>query len=282
MGARGARRGDHVVPSDADAGDARAARLPARPRDRDHRRRRARLRRTRRGAAGRAARAAARDGHVRAGPAASLVRLHMDPEGGAPVASDSAMLGRLPRRGGRRLPGRGRARHGHPAADGGAAAAGWRPGSPARGRRSAQPPGRGVRDVRRRPGHGRRSPAPQGTRRRPGSGRRWRRSRTVVSTSTSPRTPSTSPPPTPSGPGASSPGSAARSTPTDCSWPTTRCRGCTSRAGPPPESADLRPPSAPGGRRSRTARRAPSAPRRPATRPACRPGRRGGRPAGVR
>jgi FAD/FMN-containing dehydrogenase len=29
-------------------------------------------------------------------PAASLVRLHMDPEGGAPVASDSAMLGGFP------------------------------------------------------------------------------------------------------------------------------------------------------------------------------------------
>ena len=31
-------------------------------------------------------------------PAQSLVRLHMDPEGGAPVASDTAMLGVLPRR----------------------------------------------------------------------------------------------------------------------------------------------------------------------------------------
>ena len=92
-----AGRGHHVVPGDADAGDARAARLPARPRDRDHRRRRARLRRAR-GAScwPGCARCGPRWTPSGASPAASLVRLHMDPEGGAPVASDSAMLGGFP------------------------------------------------------------------------------------------------------------------------------------------------------------------------------------------
>ena len=85
-------------------------------------------------------------------PAKSLVRLHMDPEGGAPVVSDSAMLGSLPGDRRRRVPRRGRARRAHLAADGRAPPArrGARP--PARGWRRAHAPRRTVRRLRRRHG----------------------------------------------------------------------------------------------------------------------------------
>ena len=79
--------------------DARAARLPARPPAVRHRRRRAR---TPTSAApellaGLRALRPEIDTFARV-PAKSLVRLHMDPEGGAPVVSDSAMLGVAARR----------------------------------------------------------------------------------------------------------------------------------------------------------------------------------------
>ena len=76
-------------------------------------------------------------------PAKSLVRLHMDPEGGAPFASDSAMLGSLPgrRRSTPSSPQVGPGAH-DVAADGRAPPARRRAGPPARGRRGAQPPRR--------------------------------------------------------------------------------------------------------------------------------------------
>ena len=124
-------------------------------------------------------------------PAKSLVRLHMDPEGDAPFASDTAMLGSLPDAAIDAFLDRGRAGRHDLAADGRAAPARRRAGPPARGRRGAEPPRRAVRVLRRRdrrhPGDGCAGRTPT----RSGSPRRWRRTPTAGSTSTSPRTPST-------------------------------------------------------------------------------------------
>ena len=70
-----------------------------------------------------------------------------------------------------------------------------------------------------------------GTPTRSASPRRWRRSRNGRQYLNFAENPVDPPPATPSGPGASSPASAARSTPTASSWPTTRCRGFEN--GPP-------------------------------------------------
>ena len=218
-------------------------------------------------------------------PAASLVRLHMDPEGGAPVASDSAMLGGFPDAAvdaflaevgpgattpllmaelrqlggalGRPHAGGGALSHldaefvmfaGALAMDAEIGAAGHADGGPAQ---------RGAGAVRERPS------VPQ-LRREPGR-RRIRLPRAGLA--------------------AAGRDPVARSTPTACSSPTTRSRGCSSRAGRRPESDDrtlLRPPPAAGGRRPLRAPRGPSGTRRRATRPASPPGRRGGRPAAAR
>ena len=78
---------DHAVPADA-----RAPRLPARPRPRGRRRRDRRGRRARCGAAGPAAGARAGDGHFASIAPVGLSHIHMDPEEPVPAVSDSALL----------------------------------------------------------------------------------------------------------------------------------------------------------------------------------------------
>ena len=145
LGPGRARRGHHVVPGAADLPPMpELPDVPAGPPGRRHRRRGARLRRARPRRCSRGLRALRPelDTFARV-PAKALVRLHMDPEGGAPVR---LRLGRCsarsPTRRSTRSSTEARARRHHLAAAGRAAPARRGAGPPAPGRRGAVAPRR--------------------------------------------------------------------------------------------------------------------------------------------